>query len=217
MPQMRIFLFLLFLLVSITTTAIAQSEVISDAKINALVKQAWSEYKVSNFEKSLLTSRVALNYATTLKNDQLIAKSYKVIAVNFNELSEFDKAIFFYHKSLFYANKVDNDSLKYSLYNNLGNIYCFEKKQIKIGIGYYKKSIAYGLKINDLNQVYFTNVNIAWAYFDAGNFNDGYPYLKFVNNNEKKYGEASTEIVVNMLNGMYAAYKEDREVAAKHF
>lgn len=214
---MRIFLFLLLSLVSMTNAAMAQSEAISDAKINALVKQAWSEYKVSNFEKSLLTSRVALNYATTLKNDQLIAKSYKVIAVNFNELSEFDKAIFFYHKSLFYANKIDNDSLKYSLYNNLGNVYCFEKKQIKIGIGYYKKSIAYGLKINDLNQVYFTNVNIAWAYFDCGNFDDGYSYLKFVNNNEKKYGDASTEIVVNMLNGMYAAYKEDNDVAANHF
>ena len=217
MPQMRIFLFLLLLLVSMTNSALAQSEAISDAKINVLIKQAWSEYKTSNFEKSLLVSRVALKYATTLKNDQLIAKSYKVIAVNFNELSEFDKAIFFYHKSLYYANKTDNDSIKYSLYNNLGNVYCFEKKQIKKGIQYYKKSIAYGLKINDLNQVYFTNVNIAWAYFDFGNFDEGYSYLKFVNGNKKNYGDKSTEIVVSMLNGMYSSYHADIDIAAKYF
>ncbi|PAM93879.1 hybrid sensor histidine kinase/response regulator [Flavobacterium sp. IR1] len=217
MPQMRIFLFLLLLLVSMTNSALAQSEAISDAKINVLIKQAWSEYKTSNFEKSLLVSRVALKYATTLKNDQLIAKSYKVIAVNFNELSEFDKAIFFYHKSLYYANKTDNDSIKYSLYNNLGNVYCFEKKQIKKGIQYYKKSIAYGLKINDLNQVYFTNVNIAWAYFDFGNFDEGYSYLKFVNGNKKNYGDKSTEIVVSMLNGMYSSYQADIDIAAKYF
>jgi len=214
---MRIFLFLLLLLVSMTNSALAQSEAISDAKINVLIKQAWSEYKTSNFEKSLLVSRVALKYATTLKNDQLIAKSYKVIAVNFNELSEFDKAIFFYHKSLYYANKTDNDSIKYSLYNNLGNVYCFEKKQIKKGIQYYKKSIAYGLKINDLNQVYFTNVNIAWAYFDFGNFDEGYSYLKFVNGNKKNYGDKSTEIVVSMLNGMYSSYQADIDIAAKYF
>ena len=214
---MRIFLFLLLLLVSMTNSALAQSEAISDAKINVLIKQAWSEYKTSNFEKSLLVSRVALKYATTLKNDQLIAKSYKVIAVNFNELSEFDKAIFFYHKSLYYANKTDNDSIKYSLYNNLGNVYCFEKKQIKKGIQYYKKSIAYGLKINDLNQVYFTNVNIAWAYFDFGNFDEGYSYLKFVNGNKKNYGDKSTEIVVSMLNGMYSSYHADIDIAAKYF
>lgn len=217
MPQMRIFLFLLLLLVSMTNSALAQSEAISDAKINVLIKQAWSEYKTSNFEKSLLVSRVALKYATTLKNDQLIAKSYKVIAVNFNELSEFDKAIFFYHKSLYYANKTENDSIKYSLYNNLGNVYCFEKKQIKKGIQYYKKSIAYGLKINDLNQVYFTNVNIAWAYFDFGNFDEGYSYLKFVNGNKKNYGDKSTEIVVSMLNGMYSSYQADIDIAAKYF
>ena len=181
----------------------AQSETMSEASISKLVEQAWSDYKESNFEKSLITSRKALNYATAAKNHYLIAKSYKIIAGNYNELSEFDKAIFFYNKSLFYANKTKNDSIKYSLYNNLANVYCFEKKQFDKGISYYKKSIAYGLKIKDLKQVYFTNVNIAWAYFDTGNFREGYPYLKFLNSNINKYGGESTNTVVNMLNGMY--------------
>lgn len=217
MPQIRIFLTLLLILNCADNLAIAQSEIISEDKINKLVKQAWFDYKDSNFEKSLITSRVALNYATALKNDYLIARSYKIIAGNYSELSEFDKAIFFYNKSLFYANKTNNDSIKYSLYNNLGNIYCFERKQFDKGIRYYKKSIAYGLKINDLNQVYFTNVNIAWANFDYGNFKEGYPYLKYIDANKKKYGDESTDVVVNMLNGMYSSYKEDNDTANAYF
>lgn len=217
MPQMRIFLLMFLFLNCLTNSVIAQSESISDDKIAALVKRAWDDYKASNFERSLITSRKALNYATVSKNDYLIAKSYKIIAGNYSELSEFDKAIFFYNKGLYYANRTDNDSIKYSLHNNLGNIYCFEKKQFDKGINYYKKSIAYSLKINNMSQVYFTNVNIAWAYFDVGLYKAGYPFLKFVNSNKKKYGDASTEVVVNMLNGMYYSYSEDYNLANSFF
>ncbi len=214
---MRIFILLIFFLNCVVNSAFAQSETISDTKINKLVKQAWDDFKDSNFEKSLIASRIALNQATLLKNNYLIAKSYKIIAGNYSELSEFDKAIFFYNKSLFYANKTNNDSIKYSLHNNLGNIYCFEKKQFDKGISYYKKSIAYSLKINGMEQVYFTNVNIAWAYFDIGKFKEGYPYLKFVGNNIGKYGDQSTEIVVNMLNGMYSSFKNEDDTANAYF
>lgn len=217
MPHIRIFLFILLFLNCFSNLAVGQSEPVSESRINKLVKQAWNDFKDSNFEKSLITSRVALNYATAAKNNVLIAKSYKVIAGNYNELSEFDKAIFFYNKGLYYANKTNNDSLKYSLNNNIGNIYCFEKKQFDKGINYYKKSIAYSLKTNDISQVYFTNVNIAWAYFDIGRFREGYPYLKFVGNNIEKYGDESTEIIVYMLNGMYANFIDADDAANSYF
>ncbi|OHT43204.1 response regulator [Flavobacterium tructae] len=218
MPRIRILLLLLLVCLNcFANSAIVQSETVPEAKINKLVEEAWGDYRKSNFEKSLITSRIALNYATAAKNNNLIAKSYKIIAGNYNELSEFDKAIFFYKKGLFYAGKTNNDSLKYSLHNNLGNIYCFEKKQFNRGINYYKKSIAYSLKLNEMGQVYFTNVNIAWAYFDIGKFKEGYPFLKFVNSNKSKYGDESTEIVVNMLNGMYYSYHNDYELANVFF
>ena len=141
MPRIRILLLLLLVCLNcFANSAIVQSETVPEAKINKLVEEAWGDYRKSNFEKSLITSRIALNYATAAKNNNLIAKSYKIIAGNYNELSEFDKAIFFYKKGLFYAGKTNNDSLKYSLHNNLGNIYCFEKKQFNRGINYYKKT-----------------------------------------------------------------------------
>jgi signal transduction histidine kinase/CheY-like chemotaxis protein len=217
MPHIRIFLFTLLFLNCFSNFAVAQSEPVSEARINRLIKEAWNDFKDSNFERSLITSRVALNYATAAKNDNLIAKAYKVIAGNYNELSEIDKALFFYNKGLYYANKTDNDSLKYSLNNNIGNIYCFEKKQFDKGIDYYQKSIAYSLKTNNSDQIYFTNVNIAWAYFDIGRFDAGYPYLKFVGDHVEKYGDASTEIIVYMLNGMYSSYKNENTAANSYF
>lgn len=216
MPQKRIFL-LLLLLNCLTSSVFAQPEPSSEAKINELVKEALANYRESNFEKSLIISRIALNAATSAKNDRLISRSYNIIAANYNELAEIDKALFFYNKSLYYANRTDNDSIKYNLYNNLGNVYCFEKKQFNKGIQYYKKSIAYGLKINNMSQIYFTNVNIAWAYFDIKKFDEGYPFLKFVNSNKNKYVNQSTETIVNMLNGMYSSYRNQYEAANDYF
>jgi signal transduction histidine kinase/ActR/RegA family two-component response regulator len=217
MPRMRIFFLLYIVLNCCINSATAQSEKLSEAKVDKLVKQALQEYREAYYEKSLITSRLALNSATAIKENALISRAYTIIAANYNELVEVDKAIFFYQKSLIYANKTDNDSIKYNIYNNLGNMYCFEKKQFDIGIHYYKKSIAYGLKINDPSQVYFTNVNIAWAYFDVGNFKEGYPYLKFITTNSEKYGGDSTKVIVQMLNGMYSSYINENDAANNYF
>ncbi|WP_254921227.1 response regulator [Flavobacterium sp. ov086] len=186
-------------------------------KIDKLILEALSNYRESNFEKSLIISRVALNHSTIAKNDYFIARSYNIIGANYNDLGEYDKAIFFYKRSLFYADKAKNDGFKNMLYNNLGNIYCFEKKQYKRGIYFYKKSIELSTKSKDLSQIYFTNVNLAWSYFDIGNFEKGYPYLNFVNNNQKKIGDDDTVIIVNMLNGMYCSYKDDNLKALDYF
>ncbi|HEX8015578.1 MAG TPA: response regulator [Flavobacterium sp.] len=196
---------------------VAHTKEISDAKIDKLINQACLYLNKSNFEKSLINSRAALNYAFLKKDDFLIAECYRIIADNYNELSEFDKAIFFYNKSLFYANKTTADSIKYRIYNNLGNIYCFEKKQLDKGIRFYKKSIAYGLKINDFKHVYFINVNITWVYFDIGRFDEGAPFLKFINLYQKRDGDKSIAIVVNMLNGMFYSHKMDYKKADAYF
>jgi signal transduction histidine kinase/CheY-like chemotaxis protein len=216
MPRIRIFL-LLLLLNCFCNSAIGQSAEISDAKIDELISQACLHLNKSNFEKSLINSRKALNYAFLKKDDFLIADCYRIIADNYNELSEFDKAIFFYNKSLSYANKINADSIKYSIYNNLGNIYCFEKKQLDKGIRYYKKSIAYGLKVNNFKQVYYANMNIAWVYFDIGHFNEGVPFLKYINSYQKRDGDKASVIVVNMLNGMFYGYKNDYKSADAYF
>ena len=96
-------------------------------------------------------------------------------------------------------------------------MYCFEKKQFDEGIRNYKKAVAFALKINDLKEVYFTNVNIAWAYFDIGNFNQGHLFLKYVNSTKLKYNDGSTEVIVDMLNGIYSSHIKDDKAANAYF
>jgi hypothetical protein len=54
-----------------------------------------------------------------------------------------------------------------------------------------------------------TNLNIAWAYFDIASFNKGLPYLNFINKHHSKFGNESTIVALNMLNGMYYCYKNE--------
>lgn len=203
MFQMRIFILFLFLLKPFSDNFFAQTKTPSKEEIKKTAKLAVKYLHSENFEKSLATARLSLHYATIIKDDYLTAVSYNVIAANLDELSEFDRAIFYYNKGLSYANKTNNDGIKNFINNNLGNVYCFEKKQYEKGIGHYKKSLEYSQKVADTSQILFTKLNIAWAYFDVNNFQEGYPYLKYVNKYYSKFGDNSTKVVLSMLNGMY--------------
>ena len=189
----------------------------SKKQIVTLTKQASNYIRECNYEKSLIASRLALHYAIDAKNDNLVAISYNIIGRNYDNLSEYDKAIFFYKKGLIYANRTNNDTIKDWINNNLGNIYCFQKKQYREGINYYKNALKFGKKITDPSEIYFTKLNITWAYFDNGQFDEGFPYLEFINKYQKKYGDETTVVALNMLNGMYYGFKEDREKATASF
>lgn len=217
MTKIRYNFSLLFLLIIFSSNCLAQTKTLSKKEISKLAKQASQYMRDSNFEKSLIISRQVLRDATLINDNNLIANSYNTIGANYNYLGEFDKAISFYEKGIFYADKTDNDTIKFRLNNNLGNMYCFEKKQNEKGINYFKKSINHSLKIGDISQLVFTKINIAWVYFDIGQFDKGFPYLEFINKNNKKYGESSNLVIINMLNGMYYSYKKDSEKAESYF
>lgn len=217
MFQMRIFILLLFFLNFFSTASFAQTKIPSKTEIKKIAQKAVKYLKEANFEKSISTSRQVLHYATSIGDNYLIAVSYNIIAANLDELSEFDKAIFYYNKGLSYANKTKDNSIKNYLNNNLGNMYCFEKKQYKKGINYYKKSLEYSQKEADTSQIVFTKLNIAWAYFDIGQYGDGYPYLEFINKYHSKFGDQSTIVILNMLNGMSLADKGENKKAESYF
>ncbi|MFV5695871.1 ATP-binding protein [Flavobacterium sp. LB3P122] len=213
MSQFRINILLLLLLAFFSTSSFAQEKTLSKKEITLLSKDANKCLKKGDFEKSLVKARMALHYAIAIKDDNLIASTYNTIGANFDELAEFDKAFFYYNKGLLYAKKTNNNQLKNWLYNNLGNIYCFNKKEYRKGIVCYKKSLEYSKKINDFSQIVFTKLNITWAYFDIGHFDEGYPYLQYINKHHQKYGDESTTVALNMLNGMYYGNKNDTKKA----
>ncbi|MFV8269587.1 response regulator [Flavobacterium sp. GT2N3] len=217
MYHLRIVLLLLIGLNYFGDNSIAQTRTYSKKEITTLTDEATHFLKEANFEKSLDLAKMALRSSVIANDLHSTAISYIIIAANYTEMAEFDKAIFFYNKSLSYANKTNNDTLRKRINNNLGNIYCFEKKQYKKGINFYEKSLMYSLKLADSNQVFMTRLNIAWAYFDIGLFEKGFPSLEFINKYNKKYGDETTATAANMLNGMYYGYKGNHNKATTSF
>ncbi|WP_281299360.1 tetratricopeptide repeat-containing hybrid sensor histidine kinase/response regulator [Flavobacterium limnophilum] len=214
---MKIFILLFLLLNSFSNYSFAQTKTPSKAEIKKLAKKAVADLNNADFEESISTSRQVLHYATKIGDNYLIAVSYNTIAANLDQISEYDKAIFYYNKGLSHANKTNNNSIKNFINNNLGNVYCFEKKQYTKGINYYKKSLEYSQKDADTSQIVFTKLNIAWAYFDIGQFEKGYPYLEFLNKYNAKFGAESTNVIQNMLNGMYYGHKGENPKAESYF
>ncbi|MDP3680299.1 MAG: response regulator [Flavobacterium sp.] len=217
MYHLRIVLSLLFVLNCFSDNSIAQTRTYSKQEITNLTDEASRYLKESNFEKSLDISKLALRSSINANDLYSTAISYITIAANYAEMAEFDKAIFFYNKSLSYADKTSNDTLRKRINNNLGNIYCFEKKQYEKGINFYENSLKYSQKLADTNQVFMTKLNIAWAYFDIGLFEKGFPSLEFINKYNKKYGDETNAVAVNMLNGMYYGYKGVHDKATSSF
>ena len=170
MSKIKIVLYLLIALNFFGNKGFAQTKNLSKAQISKLAKQATQYMRDSNFEKSLIISRQVLREATNISDNALIATSYNTIGANYNYLGEPDKAISFYKKGMSYADKTDNDTIKYRLNNNLGNMYCFEKQQNEIGISYFKKSIDYSVKLGDVSQILFTKIKTPVFFENDGNY-----------------------------------------------
>ena len=103
------FLLLLLLLSTIYQPVFSQTKIPSKKEIIELSNEATRLMNSGKFEQSLIKSRAALQYAIAIKDDNTIATCYNTIAANFEELSEFDKAFFYYKKGLIYSDKANND------------------------------------------------------------------------------------------------------------
>ncbi len=217
MLHIRIFLFCFFSLNVFSYVPVATTPAPSRKAILQLTVEATKNLRQSKYDKSLSTARVVLQYAIDRNDDYLLAKSYNTIAANYEELAEVDKAIFYYKKGLFHADKTDNDTIKNSLNNNLGNTYCFGLNNMDEGLSYYKKSLNYSSKISDTIGIYITKVNLTWAYFYKDKFNEGRPYLDFINKHQNEYRGNGTILAVNMLNGMFFSHKLEFDKAESFF
>lgn len=213
----KIFLVGVFLLQIHSFKCYAQKNSLSRNEAYALSKKAMENMYNDSFEKSLIESRKALEIAMQLKDNFLIASLYNTIGGNFDGLLDYEKALFYYKKGLIYADKANKNELKKLLHNNIGNIYFFDKKDLKKGVYHYNQAITHSLAIKDTAQVVFTKINMAWAHFDIEKFNEGYPYLAYANQHFKNHGDKSLLCVHNMLNGIYNSFKNKPLNASNYF
>ncbi|MBL7868701.1 MAG: response regulator [Flavobacterium lindanitolerans] len=169
------------------------------------------------YMESLQVSKQALNLAYKNKQYDYVAMSYNTIAGCHEELLNTKMALAYYNKALQYSLKTKNDTIKDWIHNNIGNIYNFVIKDYDKGIYHYKKSLQYANKGKDTTEIIFTEMNLAWAYFNKKDFEQGYPYVKDVEKHLDKYGDIESRVIVNNLLGMYYSNKGDARRAGFYF
>lgn len=216
MSSNRIVLLLSMLLVCISGLS---AEHIGDDKKKLILqsKQANEYFRNQDFEKSLLLSREMLKRALDTKDNYFIAVSYNIIGCNYSEFSEFDKSIAYFNKSLRYAIKAANDTLLFKAYNNLGNVYCFNKKDFIKGIPFFKKAIYYSQKTKNKKIQLLVSINMAWAFFENSNFEEGKEYLNYSNANFVEKENESICTVFEMINAMYYNHLGEYKKAQHYF
>ena len=196
------------------TTLFGQTKSKTETEINKLIDDAIDFWYNDQYDLSLQNAKKALDKSITINNDNLIAESYNVIGVNFDDLVMLDKALFYYTQGLKYAQKTNNSVLKSKLNNNIANIYFFEQKKYALGLNYYRNALQYSEQTKDSVKIYLRKLNMTWAYFEIKKFKEGKVYLDYINTH-RKFGDESTVVLENMLNGVY--YDNIKDTKKAHY
>lgn len=196
------------------TTLFGQTKSKTETEINKLIDDAIDFWYNDRYDLSLQNAKKALDKSITINNDNLIAESYNVIGVNFDDLVMLDKALFYYTQGLKYAQKTNNSVLKSKLNNNIANIYFFEQKKYALGLNYYRNALQYSEQTKDSVKIYLRKLNMTWAYFEIKKFKEGKVYLDYINTH-RKFGDESTVVLENMLNGVY--YDNIKDTKKAHY
>ena len=198
------------------TTLFGQTKSKTETEINKLIDDAIDFWYNDQYDLSLQNAKKALDKSITINNDNLIAESYNVIGVNFDDLVMLDKALFYYTQGLKYAQKTNNSVLKSKLNNNIANIYFFEQKKYALGLNYYRNALQYSEQTKDSVKIYLRKLNMTWAYFEIKKFKEGKVYLDYINTH-RKFGDESTVVLENMLNGVYYENIKDTKKAQYYY
>lgn len=184
----------------------AQENGVSKKQIVKRLRTAGAAFFNLEVDKSLQQAKIALSQAHEIKDDELMAKAYNIIALNFEEFYDARKAIEYYNKALYHANLTRNDSIKGWVYNNLGNCYSYRNINPQKAIGYYKKGLDFSEKLKDSVEITYNQLNIASAYFAVKDFKNGLPYLEKAAPYIAKNGQLEAKMGMCTMYGSYFSH-----------
>lgn len=186
-------------------------------KAKELLNNAGKSFLNLETKKSLDFAQKALVIATKNEDDLMAAKAYNIIGLNFEEFTDYKKAIEYYKKGLDLAIKVNNDTVKGWLNNNLGNVYCYRKIDFKKGIEHYKEGLKYSVLHNDEYEIMFSKLNIGSAYFAVEDFSNGIKYFNDIKNYIDDNGDNEAKISLNSNYGLYYNHLNNDKKAEEYY
>lgn len=186
-------------------------------QIVTLTDKALARNEQYKFKESLTLSREALKKALELNDNVLITRIYNIIGANFEDLSEIPNAIGYYNKALKYAQLAESDSLQSILYNNLGNLYYYNKKASKEGALYYDRALKHAELAGDKYGLLITRLNLALTNYDLDKKDKGLKHLAFVDSIHESVGDDYSKPIYLIAKANYSYYLRQPVLAKKYF
>lgn len=210
---------LLFMLLA--TLSAQSQDVVKERVVDSVKKylnlSSENSYKYQ-YKEAISFSNRALEYAYQIQDDYYLTVIYNELGLAYDGISEFSRSKKSYLESLRYAKKIENDTIKGWIYNNIGNLYSEGLKKTDSAIKYYKESLRYAEKLKDTFEILTPVLNIGWTYLDESDYDTAFPYLvKSQRMIFSKHGDDEGKAQVQFLLGRYYMHKEKFELADENF
>lgn len=181
-------------------------------------KLSQNAFNELNYQKSLLFAEKALNYALKVDDYVLAAKAYNIIGLNFEQISDVNKAIDFYEKGIDIVEKTKNDTVSGWLYNNIAGLYTFNHINLSKGRFYYQKALEKSTLINNKEEIIYGKLNLAINYFEDKKYQLGYNYLNQIKSNVDVGNLTEAKMTLYSLYGLfYSEFKNDYNAALVNY
>ncbi len=171
-------------------------------KVSAYSRAA-AFYRLVKPDTSLILGREALQIASKLNDQEILAESFGIIAESFSYLSQFDSSAHYYLKAIPLAEKLNNRRQMASYYNGLGSV-LYQLGDFEKSISYMKMAADIKLKDSDLLYYAVINGNIAGVMQRIGYFKEAISILRDSEIKLKSFN--NVEILANLYNSLGSAY-----------
>ncbi len=163
-------------LISITLPVQSQSSITSDS-IQSYIEKAEKLQEEYKYEQSLEIAQAALHYAQYNNDDRNLGYINNIIAKNYESSEDDNEARKYYRKALIYARSSKSEVLETDLYNNLARVFTKNNLTRKLGVGYYKKSYEFAIKLKDTVRMIRPLLNLGEYYISRSDFDSSYECL----------------------------------------
>jgi tetratricopeptide (TPR) repeat protein len=126
-------------------------------------------YDLKNFEKALQYDKAAIPYRILDKNEEMLAISYIFVSDDFDNMQQFDSALFYLDKAKPIMEKLKKNSLNVQYYDIVAQTYRLKGDYIN-AIASYQKTIEETRKINDGFQIMRCQKMLGICYAGLKNF-----------------------------------------------
>ena len=214
---MKKYVFLLLFL-NIIQLAFSQSLPKNKKEAFLLQQKAMDNFYNLKNKESVKQAELVLNFALQEGDDNLAAKTYNLLGLNFEQFTDHTQAISYYKKGISAANKIKNDTVLGWLYNNLGGLYSYNSIDIAKGTYYFKNAYFHTKNLKNNGDFLVAGLNIGANLMELKQYEEGKEYLDEIKDLVLQSHE--TDIVVALYSSYanyYDQYKHDFKNTERSF